>query len=150
MFQGFHFPSFSRTPNTSLSLSLSQRTMRHNKHNTKTSGFLDVAAWGLVFVFMFLSGFRSGFWVVFLFRYEFRHLCLCFGVILGWVSGFVCISGLCFGRGFRPLSVFHAGCSRSVGFNLSCSYFCSFFGFSDLVFCSFLLIFPIYLFFCFF
>ena len=29
--------------------------------------------------------------------------------ISGWVSGFVCILGLCFGRGFRPLSVVRAG-----------------------------------------
>ena len=46
-------------------------------------------------------------------------LCLCFDMgfgvcvcvsawILGWVSSFVCISGLCFGRGFRPLSTFRA------------------------------------------
>ena len=63
----------------------------------------------------------------------FRRLCLCFGMSfgiyvcvsewisscvcvsvwvstwnLGWVSGFVCISGLCFGRGFGPLSAFQA------------------------------------------
>ena len=49
-------------------------------------------------------------------------LCLCFGMgfgvcvcvcvsawISGWVSGFFCILGLCFGRGFRPLSKFQAG-----------------------------------------
>ena len=51
-------------------------------------------------------------------------LCFCFGMgfgvcvcislwvlawISGWVSGFVCILGLCFGRGFRPLSVVRAG-----------------------------------------
>ena len=41
----FHFPSFSRPPNFSLSLALSlsfslqlsQRTMRHNKHSTETT-----------------------------------------------------------------------------------------------------------------
>ena len=38
---------------------------------------------------------------MFLFRYGFRHLCLCFSVISGWVSGFVCISGLCFGLSLR-------------------------------------------------
>ena len=63
----------------------------------------------------------------------FRRLCFCFGMSfgvyvcvskwisscvcvsvwvstwnLGWVSGFVCISGLCFGRGFGPLSAFQA------------------------------------------
>ena len=47
-------------------------------------------------------------------------LCLCFDMgfdicvcvsawISSWVSGFVCISGLCFGRGFRPFSTFRAG-----------------------------------------
>ena len=60
---------------------------------------------------------------VFVFRLDFA-----------WVLGLVCISGLCFERGFRPLSTFQAGCSRSVGFDMGCSYFCAFSGFSDLVF----------------
>ena len=59
-------------------------------------------------------------------------MCLCFGVILGWVSGFVCVLGLCFGRGLRPFSAFQASCSQSVGFDLGCSYF-RFVCFSDLV-----------------
>ena len=37
-------------------------------------------------------------------------VCVCVSAwILGWVSSFVYILGLCFGRGFRPLSEFRAG-----------------------------------------
>ena len=46
---------------------------------------------------------------MFVFQYGF-HVCVCvLAWISGWVSGFVCILGLCFGRGFRPLSAFQAG-----------------------------------------
>ena len=82
--------------------------------------------------------FQSGFQVVFVFQYGFRRLCLCFDVDfkLGfqlclhfgfvfrvWVSASLCILGWVF-----------AVCSQSVGFDLGCSYFYSFFGFSYLDF----------------
>ena len=68
---------------------------------------------------------------MFVFQYEFRRLCLCFDVdfrlgfglclhfgfvFRAWVSASLCVSGWVF-----------AGCSQSIGFNLGCSYFYSFF-----------------------
>ena len=53
--------------------------------------------------------FQSGFQAVFVFWYGFG-ICLCVSAwISGWVLGFVCILGLCFGGGFRPLFEFRAG-----------------------------------------
>ena len=154
MFQGFRFPSFSWPPNTSLflslSLSLSLRTMRHNKHSTETS---DISMW-----------WRGGFGV-----------CVCVlewisGWVLGcvsisvWVSAFVfvfqCDFGLGFGFCLRFRFVFRVWVSASLfvsgqlflicWFQFGLLIFLLFSGFSDLVFCSFLLIFPICLFFQFF
>ena len=87
-------------------------------------------------------------------------LCLCFGMGFGvcvcvsmwisdWVSGFVCILSLCFGRGFRPLSTFRVGFLLVI-LNLLVSIWVAhistlFSGFSDLgfgsYFCSFFLVF---------
>ena len=58
--------------------------------------------------------------------------------ISGWVSGFVCILGLCFECGFRPLSAFWAGFLLVV-LNLLVSIWVAhistlFFGFSNLGF----------------
>ena len=66
-------------------------------------------------------------------------ICVCVSAwIAGWVSGFVCISGLCFGRGFGPLSAFQAAFLLVV-LNLLVSIWVAhistlFFGFSDLGF----------------
>ena len=61
------------------------------------------------------------------FDVEFRlgfGLCLHFGFVFwAWVWASLCISGCVF-----------ASCSQSIGFDLGCSYFYSFFGFSDLGF----------------
>ena len=78
------------------------------------------------FMFMFQSGFRA----VFVFRYGFRRLCLCFGV--DFRLGF----GLClhFGCGFQPLFAFRAGFLLVV-LNLLVSIWVAYFsGFSDLGF----------------
>ena len=66
---------------------------------------VSISVWVSTFMFVFHSGFR----VVFVFRYGFRRLCLYFDVDFRLVSGFVCILGLCFECGFRPLSAFWAG-----------------------------------------
>ena len=66
-------------------------------------------------------------------------VCVCVSAwILGWVSSFVYILGLCFGRGFRPLSEFRAGFLLVV-LNLLVSIWVAhistlFFGFSNLGF----------------
>ena len=86
---------------------------------------------------------------VFLFRYGFRHLCLCFrvdfGLCLCFGMGFGVGFGLCLHFGFVSRAwvlaslcvsgwVF-ASCSQFVGFDLGCSYFYPFFSsFSDLGF----------------
>ena len=105
---------------------------------------------------------------VFMFRYEFRHLCLCFRVdfklclcfgmgfdvefrlgfglclhfgfvFWAWVWASLCVSGCVF-----------ASCSQSVGFDLGYSYFYSFFGFSDLGFAQIFARFLVFLLFFFF
>ena len=79
---------------------------------------------------------------------DFR-LCLCFDIGFGvcvcvsawissWALGFVCISGLCFGCEFQPLSTFRAGFLLVI-LNLLVSIWVAhistlFFGFSDLGF----------------
>ena len=82
-------------------------------------GCVSISVWVSAFVFVF----RRDFWLGFGFCLHFRFV---------------------FGHGFRPLSAFRAGCSQFVGFNPGCLYFCFF---SNLVFYSFLFIFPICLFF---
>ena len=109
------------------------------------SGCVYVSVWVSALVFVFRYGFGR---LCLCFKVDFG-LCLCFGMgfgvcvcvsvwILGWVSGFVCISGLCFGRWFRPLSAFRAGFLLVV-LNLLVSIWVAhistlFSGFSDLGF----------------
>ena len=78
--------------------------------------------------------FQSGFQAVFVFWYGFG-ICLCVSAwISGWVLGFVCILGLCFGGGFRPLFEFRAGFLLVVLNLLVSIWVAHFSGFSDLGF----------------